>query len=296
MTRHKRALAVVVTGVVALGVAAAVRASIPDGSGVIYGCYTRSVTPGSVSGALRVIDPALRQSCTSSEGTVSWNQTGPQGPQGARGPTGPKGDPGANAYFAGTGLSLSGGNTFGISGSYQLPQGCTANQSPFLQNVFPSHPWGCFTAANAGEDCASGKFQTGVDANGDIKCATPPGSGGLPYAVDTGGLTGIPDDGTEYPIATVNVAAGTYLVVGKGVIGSGENVQIFRSVNCYLGGDSTELGSDTLDANNVIPFGALTDIVAVPAGGGDITMTCEADSGADGIVVDYSHLVAVRIG
>jgi hypothetical protein len=160
----RRITIVLATVVCALGAAAAVRASIPDGSGTIHGCYSKSTPPGGQPGALRVIDTALGQSCTLSEGAVNWSQTGPPGPQGpqgpqgqqgARGPTGPKGDPGANAYFAGTGLGMTGGNTFNILGSYQLPQGCSSGQTPFLLGSPLTHPWSCFTAANANESCTA---------------------------------------------------------------------------------------------------------------------------------------------
>jgi len=268
---------------------------------VIHGCYSTNPLHGMPTGGVRVVDSAKGQSCASWEQPLNWNQKGPTGPQGPAGPQGPKGDKGDKGdpgptYGAGTGLSVA-SNTFSIQNSFQLPQGCSDNQSPFQFGNVPGHPfWGCFTAANAGESCASGKFQNGVDANGDITCATPSGgSSSLPLATDSVGDTGIPDDGTDYPIASVNVDAGTYLVIGKGVIHSAENVSIFRSVNCKLGGDTISIGSDTLNNNNVFSFGALTDIVTVPAGGGDITMTCEADSGADGIAVDNSQLVAVKI-
>ena len=66
--------------IVAGGVAVA---SIPDGSGVIHGCYRTS------SGHdLRVIDSST-ESCTSNEVALNWNQTGPQGATGATGPAGP---------------------------------------------------------------------------------------------------------------------------------------------------------------------------------------------------------------
>ena len=93
MTRRRIGTALAVA-LCALGAAAGVRASIPDGGGVIHGCYSRSGAPGSQPGALRVIHTGLGQTCTLSEGSVSWNQTGPpgpQGPQGQRGPTGPQG-------------------------------------------------------------------------------------------------------------------------------------------------------------------------------------------------------------
>jgi hypothetical protein len=64
-------------------------ASIPDGSGVIHGCYKTPVpTHGS---ALSVIDTDAGGSCGGGMTAVTWNQTGPQGPAGATGPAGPPG-------------------------------------------------------------------------------------------------------------------------------------------------------------------------------------------------------------
>jgi hypothetical protein len=63
--------------VVAAGVAAVVSlgaiafAAIPDaGTGVFHGCYDKT------SGALRLIDPSLGQSCGANENAVTWNQRG----------------------------------------------------------------------------------------------------------------------------------------------------------------------------------------------------------------------------
>jgi hypothetical protein len=61
-------LAVLVVGVVGGGVA---YATIPDGKGVIHGCYKKS------SGKLRVIDTDAGASCGPAEEAISWNQAGP---------------------------------------------------------------------------------------------------------------------------------------------------------------------------------------------------------------------------
>jgi collagen triple helix repeat protein len=55
-------------------------ATIPAPNGVITACYQKN------NGQLRVVDTG--ESCSPSELTVQWNQTGPQG---SRGPTGPQG-------------------------------------------------------------------------------------------------------------------------------------------------------------------------------------------------------------
>ncbi len=66
-------------------------ATIPDGSGVIHGCYLKGL------GTLRVIDTGKAQTCSSFETPLTWSQTGPpgaQGPQGSQGPQGQQGPAG----------------------------------------------------------------------------------------------------------------------------------------------------------------------------------------------------------
>jgi hypothetical protein len=68
-------------------------AAIPDGSGVIHGCYSKR------DGTLRVIDTATGASCSAAkESPLTWNQAGPPGPPG---PKGDKGDPGSVASLSG---------------------------------------------------------------------------------------------------------------------------------------------------------------------------------------------------
>src|SRR5437764_5428691 len=49
---------------------AAAYASVPDASGIVHGCYSKT------SGSLRVIDSAT-QTCAATESSVNWSQTGP---------------------------------------------------------------------------------------------------------------------------------------------------------------------------------------------------------------------------
>ena len=295
MTRH-RLVVVLAAATVALGVAAAVHASIPDGAGTIHGCYTKTAPPGGQPGELRVIDTALGQTCQLSESAVNWSQTGPPGPQGPQGPQGPpgpkgdKGDPGANAYFAGTGLQLSGGNTFNIQKSYQLPQGCGLNQAPY-QTAVPN-TWGCFTAANAGENCSSGKFQNGVDANGDIKCATPATG---PAGPDLWLANGTPNQdlpqGSETTLVTLSLPAGTFLLSGDGTVrddaGGNDNVDY----DCtFTAGSGTVVAVD-IDAASA-PF-ALHD-VATLAGPANVSLQCFDIAGSDHAY--QSTLSALKIG
>jgi hypothetical protein len=63
-------------------------ALIPDGKGVVHGCYMRW------GGNLRVIDNSV-SSCRAGEVPLAWGVTGPPGPEGPQGPAGP-----ATAAFA----------------------------------------------------------------------------------------------------------------------------------------------------------------------------------------------------
>ena len=77
--------------VAALAVGSIAVAAIPDGNGVIHGCYDKT------SGLVRVTDSATGKpkGCSSSESGLTWNQQGPQGPLGPVGPAGPAGPVGA---------------------------------------------------------------------------------------------------------------------------------------------------------------------------------------------------------
>jgi len=72
----------VVAGVAGIVVGGIVFATIPDGGGVIHGCYTRS------TGVLRVIDDGVTN-CKQAETSLSWNIQGQRGQQGLPGPIGP---------------------------------------------------------------------------------------------------------------------------------------------------------------------------------------------------------------
>lgn len=88
------ALVAVGTLLVAGGIA---YATIPDGNGVIHGCYKTN------SGTLRVIDSDQAQTCSNSETPLNWGQTGPQGaqgPQGKQGPQGPQGPTGPSDVWS----------------------------------------------------------------------------------------------------------------------------------------------------------------------------------------------------
>jgi hypothetical protein len=81
----KRAIIVPIAAL-ALVVGGVAWASIPDGSGVIHGCYKLG---NPAKGAVLVIDSDAGESCPAGTAPLNWNQTGPQGPSGPAGPSGP---------------------------------------------------------------------------------------------------------------------------------------------------------------------------------------------------------------
>jgi hypothetical protein len=78
----RRVLALTGAAALVLAGAGTALASIPDGSGVIHGCYSVK------GGALSVIDSATK-TCPRGTTALDWSQTGPQGPQGPQGSPGP---------------------------------------------------------------------------------------------------------------------------------------------------------------------------------------------------------------
>jgi hypothetical protein len=90
-------------------------AAIPDGGGVIHGCYSANGAKMKGGTALNILDTAFNV-CSNGQAAVAWNQTGPkgdkgdkgdQGIQGVKGDTGPQGPAGSGpstAYSDDSGL------------------------------------------------------------------------------------------------------------------------------------------------------------------------------------------------
>ena len=80
MFRSKKIAVLVAGAVAALALGSFAFAAIPDGGGVIHGCYKND------TGAMRVTDSDtnLPKGCNSKETALNWNQ---QGPKGDRGPS-----------------------------------------------------------------------------------------------------------------------------------------------------------------------------------------------------------------
>ena len=117
-------------------------ASIPDATGLIHGCYSKT------SGALRVIDTAKSQKCSATELALNWSQTGPKGATGAKGAAGAKGATGAQGAQGKAGPSGSRGATGaqGVAGQ----TGPTGSRGPTgtQGRVGATGPQGTFSTAN----------------------------------------------------------------------------------------------------------------------------------------------------
>jgi hypothetical protein len=169
-------------------------------------------------------------------------------------------------YTAGTGLDLN-GSEFSVEPTYRLPQGCATNKVAKWNGT----AWTCQDDLNLTSlPVLSAKNEAGV---------------------------GIPDSGNFIPVLTVNpTVAGTYLVIAKGTIQSGQNVDQFRNVQCAAAGDRVFLTDDTLndDGGTDNPFALVGTVVATA--GQSISLSCRAAEGADDIGIRDAAIVAVKVG
>src|SRR5947209_7455376 len=122
--RGSRFAALVMVGAV-LAVAGGAFASIPDGGGVLHGCYNK------INGLLRVID-VPSQHCRRGEQAVSWSQTGPQGAQGIQGVQGNPGLVWRGTWGAGTTYKADDAVSSGGSAYKALSE--TSNDPPPSEN------------------------------------------------------------------------------------------------------------------------------------------------------------------
>ena len=140
------ALAIVGTLLAVGGIA---YATIPDGGGVIHGCYQKN------QGTLRVIDNGTTQTCSSSETPLNWSQTGPQGPQGAQGPQGSQGPQGPS------------GSSHAYSTSNEASQTLISPNSNTITKL--TLPAGAYVVWATGSVVRSGIFNT-TGSDNDVKC------------------------------------------------------------------------------------------------------------------------------
>lgn len=111
----KTLFAGIAAAALAAGAVSVAVAAIPDGSGVIHGCY-RTFPP---VGQLRVVDTDRGQRCAASEKPLDWNARGVAGPTGPTGSTGPSGTS-VGWFTKGSGTAFPTDQTFA---SLSLPAG-----------------------------------------------------------------------------------------------------------------------------------------------------------------------------
>jgi hypothetical protein len=133
-SRGARLLVALAIGTGMFGIATAVQASIPDGKGVIHGCYTKTSKGQQPPGALRVIDTALGQICQANEAGVNWSQTGPTGARGPTGPGGTNGGRGPTGPKGATGPSGSDASTAAYT-NYGSPHNIAAGNTQTIASV-----------------------------------------------------------------------------------------------------------------------------------------------------------------
>jgi hypothetical protein len=106
----------------ALVVAGAALAAVPDGSGVIHGCFSPNGAKAKGGTALYLVDSAST-TCSNGQAPLNWNQTGPQGPQGIQGPQGNQGPQGIQGPAGPAGTTSAGYATTSGFNPITLPSG-----------------------------------------------------------------------------------------------------------------------------------------------------------------------------
>jgi len=255
--KTRKKLTILVAGVAAALVAASIGlASIPDGNGVIHGCFSKS------GGAVRVID-AGNTTCKDGETSLNWNQQGVAGAPGAQGPAGPAGAAGPIGPVGPMGAKGDTGAAGPIGPAGPAGATCAKGDTGAAGLAGPVGPVGPAGAAGAKGD----KGDTGatgapgpvgpagaVGPKGDTGLVGPPGPGGLTGPAGPKGDTGAagPSDAYYYhqdpsvdisylpgqfDLTTVNsitVPAGSYVVTGASNFVTTQNAPAY--IACHLMG------------------------------------------------------------
>jgi hypothetical protein len=148
VTKPAAIAAVAVAALLAAGGVA--YATIPDGNGVINGCYQKS------GGRLRVIDATAGQTCDSKkEKPLSWSQTGPQGPAGQQGPQGPSGPQGSDGPQGQQGATGPSGTSHGYYESKGTASVFFTTSATTIQSI-GSLPAGTYVVTSTGSNFQGG--------------------------------------------------------------------------------------------------------------------------------------------
>jgi hypothetical protein len=199
-------------------------------------------------------------------------------------------------YANGPGLDLTTDKTFSVKPSFRLPQSCSDGTSPVWND--DQQIWECQQYVRP-STCTSGQFATGANSSGTITCAAP-SAVNLNHFDEVATDGGIKDDGAWHDFVNVKLdIGGTYLLIAKGKLTSTENVDSFKDASCSIRQnanvrDEMTAHAGTLNEVTDIPF-SLTAVLTVGSGD-EITLSCEADEGADGVGLNQGRITGVRIG
>lgn len=187
-------------------------ASVPDGSGVLHGCYSANGAKAKGGTQLYIVDTAITV-CSNGQAPVAWSQTGPQGIQGipglkgdtgSQGIQGIQGDPGV----AGPAGSANGFSTTGIGGliNFDLVDGHGEIEVAHID-------------LPAGTYLVSGKVLVGnrVGANEDVECT-------LRYGL-TGNI-GLDQSGTRLGAGDTSDAFTTIPLTGALTLSDADTVRL----------------------------------------------------------------------
>jgi len=220
------ALAVTTGGALALVIGLALTvASIPDGTGVIHGCYQNS------TGIARIIDSA-NESCSKRETAIRWNQQGPEGPQGPKGDTGDTGPQGPKGDTGDTGP--------------QGPKGDTGDTGP----QGPQGPEG-----PEGPPGADGAGIASLDDLAGIPCNPPGGTPGVVrISYGTNGEISMTCGAAQFAlsIAISGGGAGVYVIDNDTLVN-------FPPTTLCAFGDAASDCLHAYDENTVVTLGAIAD-------------------------------------
>ncbi len=210
LNRCARLLVAFAAGGALFGIATAVQASVPDGKGVIHGCYSKTSQGQQPPGALRVIDTGLGKVCNANESPLNWSQTGPtgaRGPTGGRGPTGPGGAGGGRGPTGPEGSTGPQGPA-GTSSSSHAYFATNSHVIDFFGNVYQTVtqlsglPSGSYLVWATVEDFSGSNLD-----NTDLWCVVEGGGSSLSFLDPVGGEFGVPPSEDHGAITVAGAAS-----------------------------------------------------------------------------------------
>jgi hypothetical protein len=265
--------------VVALAAGGLAYGSIPDSSGVIHACYTKS------SGALRVIDSSAA-TCTTKETSLTWNQMGVPGLV-WRGSWTP-----ANNYAVDDAVTYQGSTYKAVFANQNDPP--------------PSPNWLLLAQKGDKGDTGAAGAQGAQGSQGPQGPAGPQGpkgdkgDTGAPGVTDawsasSSGDIGIISDGAEYKVVELSLPAGNYSLVASGDTHNSDHDSL---VSCELMTGATILHQvfTNPDPSSGLSFDIPVALVATLhlASSGNVGVYCHTAN--PGVVANNFNLLAMSVG